>query len=163
MRKYLYCEAGFVEKAQWLPNSWVNVVCPNNDDFEFLCFHILFLFILTYSKLIQICSEEKQLFSLLNFLYITRQRKVYDKPSLLQRFCIDTTSSPSDKLVMIANYLFAYQIFRTTQFTSFACRHTCQIRIKQLIQFLPRFLPSHICKKETYKIFLYCTSQGDFS
>ena len=36
MRTYLYCEAGFVEKAQWLPNSWVNVVCPNNDDFEFL-------------------------------------------------------------------------------------------------------------------------------
>ena len=36
MRTYLYCEAGFVEKAQWLPISWVNVVCPNNDDFEFL-------------------------------------------------------------------------------------------------------------------------------
>lgn len=36
MRTYLYCEAGFVEKVQWLPNSWVNVVCPNNDDFEFL-------------------------------------------------------------------------------------------------------------------------------
>ena len=36
MRTYLYCEAGFVEKAHWLPNSWVNVVCPNNDDFEFL-------------------------------------------------------------------------------------------------------------------------------
>ena len=36
MRTCLYCEAGFVEKAQWLPNSWVNVVCPNNDDFEFL-------------------------------------------------------------------------------------------------------------------------------
>ena len=36
MRTHLYCEAGFVEKAQWLPNSWVNVVCPNNDDFEFL-------------------------------------------------------------------------------------------------------------------------------
>ena len=36
MRTYLYCEAGFVEKAQWLPNSLVNVVCPNNDDFEFL-------------------------------------------------------------------------------------------------------------------------------
>ena len=36
MRTYLCCEAGFVEKAQWLPNSWVNVVCPNNDDFEFL-------------------------------------------------------------------------------------------------------------------------------
>ena len=36
MRTYLYCEAGFVEKPQWLPNCWVNVVCPNNDDFEFL-------------------------------------------------------------------------------------------------------------------------------
>lgn len=36
MRTYLYCEAGFVEKTQWLPNSWVNVVCPNDDDFEFL-------------------------------------------------------------------------------------------------------------------------------
>ena len=36
MSTSLYCEAGFVEKAQWLPNSWVNVVCPNNDDFEFL-------------------------------------------------------------------------------------------------------------------------------
>ena len=36
MRTYLYCEAGFVEKTQWLPNSWGNVVCPNDDDFEFL-------------------------------------------------------------------------------------------------------------------------------
>lgn len=36
MRTYLYCEAGFVEKAQWLPNSWVNVVCPDTDDFRFL-------------------------------------------------------------------------------------------------------------------------------
>ena len=36
MRTYLYCEAGFVEKSQWLPNSWVNVECPNNDDFKFL-------------------------------------------------------------------------------------------------------------------------------
>ena len=36
MRTYLYCEASFVEKPQWLPNCWVNVVCPNNDDFEFL-------------------------------------------------------------------------------------------------------------------------------
>lgn len=36
MRTYLYCEAGFVEKAQWLPNCWVNVVCPNTDDFKFL-------------------------------------------------------------------------------------------------------------------------------
>lgn len=36
MRKYLYCEAGFVEESQWLPNSWVNVVCPDANDFEFL-------------------------------------------------------------------------------------------------------------------------------
>lgn len=36
MRTYLYCEAGFVEKAQWLPNCWVNVVCPDATDFEFL-------------------------------------------------------------------------------------------------------------------------------
>lgn len=36
MRTYLYCEAGFVEKTQWLPNSWVNVVCPDTDDFRFL-------------------------------------------------------------------------------------------------------------------------------
>ena len=36
MRTYLYCEAGFVEKAQWLPNSWVKVVCPDSSDFKFL-------------------------------------------------------------------------------------------------------------------------------
>ena len=36
MRKYLYCEAGFVEKSQWLPNSWVNVTCPDQNDFDFL-------------------------------------------------------------------------------------------------------------------------------
>ena len=36
MRQYLYCEAGFVEKEEWFPNCWVNVVCPDNDDFDFL-------------------------------------------------------------------------------------------------------------------------------
>lgn len=36
MRKYLYCEVGFVEKSQWLPNCWVNVVNPDTNDFEFL-------------------------------------------------------------------------------------------------------------------------------
>lgn len=36
MRNYLFCEAGFVEKAQWLPNCWVNVVCPDQNDFDFL-------------------------------------------------------------------------------------------------------------------------------
>ena len=35
MRKYLYSENGFVEKNEWKPNCWVNVVCPNND-FQFL-------------------------------------------------------------------------------------------------------------------------------
>ena len=35
-RTYLYYEEKKKKKAQWLPNSWVNVVCPNNDDFEFL-------------------------------------------------------------------------------------------------------------------------------
>lgn len=36
MRQYLFCEAGFVEKAQWLPNCWVNITCPNQNDFDFL-------------------------------------------------------------------------------------------------------------------------------
>ena len=36
MRKYLYCENGFVEKPQWMPNCWVNVECPDQSDFEFL-------------------------------------------------------------------------------------------------------------------------------
>ena len=36
MKTFLYCEAGFVEKDQWLPNSWVNVECPTDDDFKFL-------------------------------------------------------------------------------------------------------------------------------
>ena len=33
MRKYLFCEAGFIEKPNWLPNCWVNVECPTPDDF----------------------------------------------------------------------------------------------------------------------------------
>ena len=36
MRNYLFCEAGFVEKPQWQPNCWVNVVCPDQNDFDFL-------------------------------------------------------------------------------------------------------------------------------
>lgn len=36
MRTYLYCEAGFVQKPQWMPNCWVNVECPDTEDFEFL-------------------------------------------------------------------------------------------------------------------------------
>lgn len=36
MRTFLYCEAGFVEKDQWLPDSWVNVECPTTDDIRYL-------------------------------------------------------------------------------------------------------------------------------
>ena len=36
MRQFLYCEAGYVEKNQWLPNSWVNVECPTPEDLQFL-------------------------------------------------------------------------------------------------------------------------------
>ena len=36
MRKYLFCESGFIEKNQWMPNCWVNVECPTEDDFKFL-------------------------------------------------------------------------------------------------------------------------------
>ena len=36
MRTFLYCEAGFVEKDQWLPNSWVNVECPTPEDIHYL-------------------------------------------------------------------------------------------------------------------------------
>ena len=36
MRKNLFCEAGFIEKPNWLPNCWVNVECPTPDDFDFL-------------------------------------------------------------------------------------------------------------------------------
>jgi len=37
MRKYLYCKStGFVEVDEWQPNCWVDVECPNEDDFNFL-------------------------------------------------------------------------------------------------------------------------------
>lgn len=36
MRKYLFCEAGFVEKANWQPNCWINIECPDATDFHFL-------------------------------------------------------------------------------------------------------------------------------
>ncbi|WP_294632127.1 magnesium transporter CorA family protein [uncultured Bacteroides sp.] len=36
MRTYLDCESGFIEKAQWMPNCWINVECPDDDDFDFL-------------------------------------------------------------------------------------------------------------------------------
>lgn len=36
MRTYLYCKAGFMEQAEWTPNSWINVVCPDSNDFQYL-------------------------------------------------------------------------------------------------------------------------------
>ncbi len=38
MRKYLFCKSttGFVEIDEWVPGCWVNVECPNEDDFNFL-------------------------------------------------------------------------------------------------------------------------------
>ncbi|CCZ49541.1 corA-like protein [Bacteroides sp. CAG:661] len=36
MRKYLYSENGFMEKPVWAPGCWVNVECPDQDDFQFL-------------------------------------------------------------------------------------------------------------------------------
>lgn len=36
MRRFLYCEAGYVEKEQWLPNCWINVECPTDDEIHYL-------------------------------------------------------------------------------------------------------------------------------
>ncbi len=36
MRRYLFSENGFTEKPEWAPNCWVNVECPDNNDFDFL-------------------------------------------------------------------------------------------------------------------------------
>lgn len=37
MRKYLFCESnGFTEIEEWRSNCWVDVECPNDDDFNFL-------------------------------------------------------------------------------------------------------------------------------
>ena len=36
MRKYLYSENGFVEKNEWQPGCWVNIECPDDNDFHFI-------------------------------------------------------------------------------------------------------------------------------
>lgn len=36
MRSYLICDDQFTETPHWLPNCWVNVECPDEDDFHFL-------------------------------------------------------------------------------------------------------------------------------
>lgn len=36
MRKFLYCEKGFVEKDQWQPDSWIQIECPDTEDIRYL-------------------------------------------------------------------------------------------------------------------------------
>ncbi len=36
MRKFFNNENGFIEHKQWIPNCWVNVECPDQDDIHFL-------------------------------------------------------------------------------------------------------------------------------
>lgn len=36
MKRFLFSETGFVEKAQWAPNCWVNVECPTPEDISYL-------------------------------------------------------------------------------------------------------------------------------
>lgn len=36
MKKFLYSEAGFVEKTDWLPDCWVNVECPTHEELSYL-------------------------------------------------------------------------------------------------------------------------------
>lgn len=36
MRKFLYCEKGFVEKAQWQPHCWIQIECPDTEDIRYL-------------------------------------------------------------------------------------------------------------------------------
>lgn len=36
MRRFLNCEAGYVEKENWSPNCWINVECPTPEDLSFL-------------------------------------------------------------------------------------------------------------------------------
>ena len=52
MKTFLYCEAGFVEKDQWLPNSWVNVECPTPEDIQYLLnqFHVPESFLERYRR-----------------------------------------------------------------------------------------------------------------
>ncbi|MDL2212382.1 magnesium transporter CorA family protein [Bacteroides sp. OttesenSCG-928-E20] len=36
MRTNLYCNEGFVQIAEWKPNCWINVECPDASDLDFL-------------------------------------------------------------------------------------------------------------------------------
>lgn len=36
MRKFLQCKAGFIERDNWAPDCWVDVECPDANDFRFL-------------------------------------------------------------------------------------------------------------------------------
>lgn len=36
MRKYYVCDKGYNEQAEWDPGCWIDVECPDNNDFDFL-------------------------------------------------------------------------------------------------------------------------------
>lgn len=36
MRKYYQSENGYIEKAEWEPECWINIECPDATDFDFL-------------------------------------------------------------------------------------------------------------------------------
>lgn len=36
MRKYYVSDNGYVEKSDWKPECWINVECPDDDDYRFL-------------------------------------------------------------------------------------------------------------------------------
>ena len=75
--------------------------------------------------------------------------EVNRKSSPFCRFGIDTASPAPRKFIMVTDYLLAYQIFRSTQFSFFTGSHTSQIRIEQLVQLRHTLLASGIRKKET--------------
>ena len=83
------------------------------------------------------------------FLLSTRDGEVNRKSSSFCRFGIDTASSAPRKFVMVTDYLFAYQIFRSPQLPFLTGSHTSQIRIEQLIQFRHTLLASCIRKQKT--------------
>lgn len=83
MRKFLYCEGkGFVEKNEWLPNSWINVECPTTDDIEYLInqFHVPYSFIDDIADTEERPRIETEGDWLLTILRIPMQSKEHKKP-----------------------------------------------------------------------------------
>ncbi|NDW12050.1 magnesium transporter CorA family protein [Bacteroides sp. 214] len=36
MRTFLYCNTGFEQKPEWIPNCWINIECPDAGDLNYL-------------------------------------------------------------------------------------------------------------------------------